>query len=58
MTEQIDYCHECGEIIRIGLDEEHSDYRMCNKCLEGERNKMTNQDCVYHSSSRYTECGK
>lgn len=38
MTENYDYCCECGKAIRIGLDENNDDYAVCEECL-GENNE-------------------
>jgi len=35
MTENYNYCLECGRAIRIGLDEENNDYAVCEECLKG-----------------------
>lgn len=39
MTENYDYCNECEEAIRIGLDEENNDYAICDKCLKNKNGK-------------------
>lgn len=39
MTENYDYCNECKEAIRIGLDEENNDYAVCDEFLKNENKK-------------------
>ena len=37
MTENYNYCYECREMIRIGLDDENDDYAICKDCMKKEK---------------------